>query len=155
MTILVHTKFIAYEFRMAGYANDEIGMLIICFDDEVGRAVLFQFFMNGGESCTSTFCQMQFLKKLAKTWIAIKSCMDSFACPKVIKFYAALSTSVTDDFNHVWHDVDLDRLIFIIAAVIVGIDQTFFKSLIRIVINHNGMFIVLRLVDILSHNHVF
>ena len=37
---IVHAKFIACEFKMAGYANDEIGMLIISFDDGVGGAFL-------------------------------------------------------------------------------------------------------------------
>lgn len=154
MPIFIHTQLFAYEFWVAGDANDEIGMFIVCLNDGVGGTVLSQFLMDGGEASASSFSQMQLFEEFTQTRIAVATGMDSFACPKIIKFDAAFCTAIADYLYHVWHDIHFYRLVLVISTVIVGINQTLFQCLIGIVVHHDRMLIVFWLVNILSDNHI-
>ena len=81
--------------------------------------------------------------------------MNSFASTKIVQLNATLGPTITDNLNHIRHDVNLYWLVFIVSTVIVGIYQTFFQCLIGVVVNHNRTLVILWLMDILSYHHIF
>ena len=84
MSLLVHPQLVAYKLGMAGDADDKVGMVIVCLDDGVGRAVLPQFLMNGGETGSSSLRQTQFFEELAQAGISVTTSMNALAGPKVV-----------------------------------------------------------------------
>ncbi len=74
--------------------------------------------------------------------------VDSHTSSKIVQFNTTFCTSITDNLNHVRHNVNLHGVILIILMAIVCIHKTLFQSLIYVVINYNRVFIVFGIVDV-------